>query len=196
MAIRVDKVVKGNLVDHTHGTEELPILVDTKANIIATASPDSGHIAFATDVNRLYVYDGTNWQECAVVFKPRTSGVVPGYEKNSSLSGYGDEYISDKTLHNIQIKGHPATKSRGSFWLDTTVEPNVLHLYTDSEKTVMIDFTFENDELEHEPVVDAPIDVWSGNSNQLGANGLPLYQEYQQSMGAYPVPILIDGGTF
>lgn len=119
-----------------------------------------------------------------------------GYEQNSSIDGITADYISDKTLHNIAIKGHPATKQVGSFWLDTTVTPAVLHIYTDGEtRDIKIDFTTEDDELEHQPL-EFTIDVWSGNSNQLGCNGLPLVQGYKVSQGPYPVPILIDGGTF
>lgn len=195
MAIRVDKVVKGNLVDHTHGTEELPILVDTKANIIATASPDSGHIAFATDVNRLYVYDGTNWQECAVVFKPRTGAVDIGYEQNSSLTGYGEDYITQKRLSNVAIGGNNTTET-GAIRIDVTNDPVTFEIYLKDEwQTILYDMTYENDDFRHTPL-DYEIQVWSGNSVLLGNNGLPIVQEYKASMGAYPVPILVDGGSF
>lgn len=169
--------------------------VDTRANILAKTH-EAGKLYFASDTSRLIYDDGTNWQESAIVFKPRTGGYDKGYEKNSSLAGYGDSYISDKTLHNIQVLGHPATKATGSFWLDTTVTPSVLHIYANgATKDIKIDFTTANSELEHQPE-DYTIDVWSGNSNQKGLNGLPLVQEYKTSMGAYPVPILVDGGSF
>lgn len=119
-----------------------------------------------------------------------------GYEKEGSVDGITQDYITGKDLHNIRVLGHPRAKETGSFWLDTTVTPNVLHIYTDGvTRDIKIDFTTENNELEHQPF-DYVIDVWSGNSNQLGANGLPLVQEYQTSIGAYPVPLLIDGGSF
>lgn len=181
--------------DTMNGRLDGYILVNTRANIIAT-TPASNTLAYSTDYERFYVFDGSSWQETAVVFKPRTGGYDKGYEKNSSLAGYGDSYISDKTLHNIQVLGHPATKTTGSFWLDTTVTPSVLHIYANgATKDIKIDFTTANNELEHLPD-SYTIDVWSGNSNQLGNNGLPLVQEYKASMGAYPVPLLINGGTF
>jgi hypothetical protein len=40
------------------------------------------------------------------------------------------------------------------------------------------------------------IEVNSGNSDNLGLNGLPIVQNYKVSMGAYPIPLEIDGGTF
>ena len=160
MTIRVDKVVKGNIVDHQHEVEDV-------------TGGDARYLRRANDSTK-----------------------DQGLEQDSSVDGITADYISDKTLHNIRVLGHPATKDTGSLWLDTTVTPNVLHIYTDDEeKVIKIDFTTENSELEHQPD-EYTIDVWSGNSNQLGVNGFPLVQEYKTSMGAYPVPILIDGGTF
>ncbi len=119
-----------------------------------------------------------------------------GYEQDSSKDGITADYISDKTLHNVALKGHPATKQVGSIWFDTTVTPAVFYAYLNGvNNTIKYDFTTASSELEHTPL-SYLIDVWSGNSNQLGNNGLPLVQEYLPSMGANPVPILIDGGDF
>ena len=35
---------------------------DTKANILARSGDATGVIAFGTDTNNIYVFDGTNWQ--------------------------------------------------------------------------------------------------------------------------------------
>lgn len=169
-------------------------IVDTKENIIAT-TPDSNAIAFGTDTGRFYFYDGTNWQESAIILKPRTGAKDIGYEQNSSLSGYGEDYISRKRLSNVSIGGNNNPEN-GAIRIDVTNDPDTFEIYLRGEwQTVMYDLTYETDDFRHIPL-DFPIQVWSGNSVQLGNNGLPLVQEYQTSRGAYPVPILVDGGSF
>lgn len=79
---------------------------------------------------------------------------------------------------------------------DFSSVPSVLKIYADDEwKTIMIDFTMGNSELEHHPE-SLDIDVWSGNSNALSLSGIPQFKEYRTDMGAYQTPLAVDGGTF
>lgn len=167
---------------------------DTKANILAT-TPENGQVAYATDVERFYVYDGSDWQESAVHFSVRSDKKNMGYEQDESGKGYGDDYITDKNLHNIALRGNNRTVV-GALRIDVTQDPDTFEIYlSDDWQTILYDLTVENDEFEHTPLSET-IDVWSGNSNLVGLSGLPIVQEYKVSMGAYPVPRTISGGTF
>ena len=194
MGVRFDKI-QSKLTMHDHDD-----LYHTKTVLASTGANDGASLIGIEDAAGEYTATTVEGLiiELASRFVRKTNPTQKdqGYEQNSSKDGITADYISDKTFHNIAIKGHPATKQVGSFWLDTTVTPSVLHIYTNgATRDIKIDFTTVNSELEHQPLEFA-IDVWSGNSNQLGVNGLPLVQEYKASQGAYPVPILIDGGTF
>jgi hypothetical protein len=42
----------------------------------------------------------------------------------------------------------------------------------------------------------AAINIFSGNSVMLGLNGRPIIQGYRVSLGCFPPPQIISGGTF
>ena len=114
------------------------------------------------------------------------------------MRGYGDGYISDKTLAFVRLS-EQAKEEDGA----VRIKQGAFQAYINGGwQTVVSNFRFREDanggyELEHKRVgFEWWIEVNSGNSDLLGLNGLPLVQQYKVSMGAYPVPLQLDGGTF
>jgi hypothetical protein len=120
-----------------------------------------------------------------------------GFSQNSDKRGYGNDYISEKDLNYCTIGFN-----------DNTVDGNIrtsaagkLEFYTSgSYGEVVVGFKFRetNDgefSFQHQPGgFDSWIDIATGNSENVGLNGLPVTQAYQTSMGAYPVRDSIFGG--
>ena len=121
-----------------------------------------------------------------------------GTKQDSDLRGYGDKYISNKTIAYSRISS-AAFNEEGAI----RIKDNVFQAYIGSEwQDVVTNFRFREDEngnfeLEHKPIgFTGWIEVNSGNSDLPGLNGLPITQNYATSMGAYPVPLTLDGGIF
>lgn len=194
MGVKFDKIQSKLLLhDHDDLYHTKSVLASTGANdgVSLLGIEDAAGEYTATNQEALNAELGTRF-----IRKTNKTAKDQGYEQSSSIDGITADYISDKTLHNVALKGHPGTKQVGSIWTDNTVTPSVLYIRLNGvDNTIKYDFTTASSELEHTPL-SYLIDVWSGNSNQLGNNGLPLVQEYKTSMGAYPVPLLIDGGSF
>jgi hypothetical protein len=121
-----------------------------------------------------------------------------GTIQTSDVRGYGLDYISEKTLAYCRI-GASAFDEEGA----VRIKNKVFQTYIDGAwQDVVTNFRFREDangdyELEHKPIgFQWWIEVNSGNSDNLGLNGLPIVQNYKVSMGAYPIPLEIDGGTF
>ena len=121
-----------------------------------------------------------------------------GQVQTSDARGYGLDYVSEKTLAYVRLSS-AAFDEEGA----VRIKDNVFQTYMDGTwQDVVTNFRFREDEngeyeLEHKPVgFEWWIEVNSGNSDNLGLNGLPIVQNYKVSMGAYPVPLEIDGGTF
>jgi hypothetical protein len=121
-----------------------------------------------------------------------------GLKQDNDLRGYGNDYISNKTIAYSRISS-AAFDEEGAI----RIKDNVFQTYIGSEwQDVPTGFRFRQDsngnyEFEHKPTgFDLWIEVSSGNSDILGLNRLPLVQQYAVSMGAYPVPLQLDGGTF
>jgi hypothetical protein len=121
-----------------------------------------------------------------------------GAKQDNDLRGYGDGYISNKTIAYSRLSG-AAFDEEGAI----RIKDNVFQAYINGDwQDVVTNFRFREDEngnfeLEHKPIgFTGWIEVNSGNSDLLGLNGLPITQNYATSMGAYPVPLQLDGGTF
>lgn len=175
------------------------ITVDTKANIIASF-PTEDAIAFASDVFRYYIWiaDESKWYESPVNYGLK-SGVDIGVEQDSSLAGYGLDYISDKRLSHVLV-GSSDRDEEGSI---RAVDGNFQIYLNGVWNDIVINFRFREDsiagtyELEHKPVgLDFWYEVASGNSNKLGIDGKPIAQQYTVSMGTYQPDLIIDGGAF
>lgn len=175
------------------------ILKDTKANILA-ATATAGRLAYATDTYEFYVADGTNWRKApfALVSEPQAPDM--GYLQDSSRIGYGTNYVTDKLVANCQIGSNAKTTLADG---DVRVSSGALQVYLSGAwKDVVTGFRLREDDsgylvFEHKPTgMTEWLEINSGNSNTLGLNGLPMIQQYGASMGAYPVPLHVDGGTF
>ena len=181
------------------------LISDTTANILATANKGN-QIGVSTDTpsdssqKHVFVDDGTDWLRLELPATIDAAAPDMGLTDESGKQGYHPDYITDKTLHNIRILGSVLTDN-GSLRLDTTQDPPVLELYkvnvdaeTEGFEDILTDINFAlENELTHKPLSER-IDVWSGNSNLVGLNGRPIITQYQVSMGAYPPPLVIDGG--
>lgn len=206
MPVTVDKLL-GKVLLHAHkeadisDLDKFALTQDTRANILAT-TPTTDVLAFATDSHEFFLYDTTNstWRIAPLELESESSGIDMGAYTASGLgvsdrAGYYKDAITDKTLHNIVLKGSSRTVV-GGLRIDTTQDPDTFEIYLgDAWQTILYDLTVEDNEFEHTPLSEE-IDVWSGNSNLLGLNGVPIIQEYKVSMGAYPAPRIISGGTF
>lgn len=170
------------------------MIIDTRANILASPAT-SGAFAFATDTGKFYIANGSVWKEGEIKMQTDAQAPDMGYEAESAKGGYGADYVTDKWLANCIIGGNARTVN-GGIRIDSTQDPDTFEMYLrDVWQTILYDLTYENSEFEHTPLSEM-IDVWSGNSNSLGLNGLAIVQEYRVSMGAMPVPRTIHGGSF
>lgn len=177
------------------------IVVDTLEDILQIA-PDEGLLAFATTVSdtnltrvdRFYVADGSDWKETPLKLNTRSSFDM-GINPVTPLSGYGEDYLTDKVLHTVAI-GINHDPRNGSLQVNETEDPDTLEVYLrDRWNTIIYDLTTADGDFRHTPLSEE-IYVWSGNSVSTGLNGLPIVQQYQVSMGAYPHPVQVSGGTF
>jgi hypothetical protein len=187
------------LADYVDDMPVALITVDTRANILS-AAPSSGKIAYANDIKRFFVADGTSWLQVV------PNGAVAdsqspdmGAEADSARTGYGDDYISDKAINACTIGANGVAVNGGV--KVTTV--GVLYFYsaaTDSWQAIVANFVLQEDSanqhtLEHAPVgFSNYIEIMTGQSlNNLGLNGLPLTNAYKTSLGPYPFPTVIGG---
>jgi hypothetical protein len=153
----------------------------------------------ATDVNRLYFWDGVEWHEGPIAFTATIANPDIGAEQDSSLQGYGPDYVDSKVLTRVKF-GDAANDEAGAVRYNAT--DLSFQVYSAGVwNDVVIGFRFREDddeyELEHRPIgFDLWYEVMSGNSDILGIDGRPLIQQYSSSMGAYQRDLQIDGGTF
>lgn len=183
------------LADNDH--PQYVLVSDTRTNILAS-SPTVRTVALSTDTLEMFVWDGAAWYVAPLelIAQPNAidMGLTPPMVVNDR-AGYSADYITDKTIYNSAI-GSNANTDEGS----VRTSSGVLQAYLNGVwADVVTGFRFREDsagyyELEHRPVgFDWWIEIMSGNSDELGLNGLPLMQQYQVSMGAYPVHEQIVG---
>lgn len=181
----------------TNQTDLVDYIAEQIADIPTPATPtlqivtDEG----ATTTNTIQV-DGLTVTGAFKNYDEATPDI--GAKQDNDLRGYGDKYISNKTIAYSRI-GSAAFDEEGAI----RIKDNVFQTYIGGAwQDVVTNFRFREDEngnfeLEHKPIgFTGWIEVNSGNSDLLGLNGLPITQNYATSMGAYPVPLTLDGGTF
>lgn len=173
---------------------------DTEANIVAS-TPTINLVKISTDTKRIFVGNGTNWLVGSGYFATDLGVPDIGAIQSSNRSGYGQEYISDKRISNSSIGSNAETVDGGVRFNETGLEgePSLQTYYGSAWNNIVAGFNFKEVDavLEHTPIgYVLRIAVFSGNSDLLGLNGLPIVQGYKVSMGAYPVPAQINGGTF
>lgn len=174
----------------------------TTEDALLAITPATVSIGYATDTARLFIWDGSTWYQVPVKAVTTTSspdmGMPPGMVENAR-TGYGVDYIADKSLNYVTI-GSGANSVNGAFRLSSS---GTFQIYANGVwNDIVINFRLREDstngyEFEHKPIgFNEWIEIFSGNSNTLGMNGLPIIQQYKTSMGAYPVPLVLNGGTF
>lgn len=177
-------------------------IVVSDLKTILQMSPTATLIAFATTisstdstpVNRMYVSTGTAWRESTLPFDDRST-IDMGFNPINSLLGYEADSFTDKIGYNFAIGGSQRT-TNGGLRIDVTQSPDTFEVrLRDQWNKIIYDFTIELGYFTHTPLSEA-IKVWLGDSVSLGLNGIPIIQQYQVSMGAYPVPTPLSGGTF
>ena len=170
--------------------------VDTKANILASTAT-SGKLAYSTDTNEFFTGNGSVWEAVPFALVPQSANPAMGAIKDSSLIGYGVDYISDKAL-NYNTIGSNGNPVMGGFRVTTG---GVFQVYANGQwNNVVINFTLREDPtfgyaFEHQPEGFTEwIDVMTGQSlENLGLNGLPLTNGYQSVQGCMGVPSVIGG---
>ena len=188
----------GNISGNINNQDDLIDLIDNQIGSIPT--PPTPTLQSVTD-------EGTTTDNSIEVGGLTVTTPIKNYNPNlpdigpkqyNELRGYGDGYISNKTIAYSRISS-AAFDEEGAI----RIKDNVFQTYIGGEwQDVPTGFRFRQDsngnyEFEHKPTgFDLWIEVSSGNSDILGFNGLPLVQQYAVSIGAYPVPLQLDGGTF
>jgi len=173
------------------------LVSETRANILAS-SPALRTVALSTDTLEMFVWNGSAWYVAPLELIEQGNTADMGLlhpTVANDRAGYSAEYITDKTIYNSAIGGNDNTDEGGIRVSDSTYQAYLNGVWND----IVLGFRFREDdngayELEHRPIgFDWWIEVMSGNSDELGLNGLPLAQQYSVSMGAYPAHQQIVG---
>jgi len=172
------------------------LIVNTR-DAIVSLTPTSGQVAFSTDTNRFYVADGTSWQESSISFKVRSHNKTDrGALKDSAQSGYGQGYITAKSLHNIVVLGNNFQEFGA---LRSVVDPEsgvqVFQVFLNGQwNTLPIDIMFVGVDANYvHNIGSTVIEIHSGNSIDRGLNGLSRVLQYKRSRGAIPYAREING---
>ena len=156
---------------------------------------NQGEMAYATDTNEFFIFNGTQWQKIPFVLVSDSSNPDMGKIQTSSRIGLGTDYITDKSLLNCYIGSNTLTDN-GAIRVNVENDPDTLEIYLRGVwNTILYDFTTAYGDLRHTPLTHQ-IDVWSGDSSGLAPNGRPFINEYKISMGGNPPPQTINCGEF
>lgn len=181
--------------DNPHG--QYVLMSATRAAILAS-TPTLRSAALSTDTLEMFIWDGSTWYVAPLELIEQANAVDMGLQPpmvQNDRAGYSADYITDKSIFNSRVLGSDVDEE-GSI----RTSSGELQVYLSGEwQTAVTGFRFREDdnggyELEHRPIgFDWWIEVLSGNSDELGLNGLPLAQQYSASMGAYPAHVQIVG---
>lgn len=195
----------GALMMHAHAdisaTIPAAVLQSTRANILATSAA-TVRFAVATDNPNIYggyemfFANGTAWYELPFRIYLWSAPDLGAYQ-DSVRNGYGPDYVTDKRLSNVSVGDNAATATGGIRFNQTTSKFQVY--YNSAWNDAVIGLTMQeatDRRLQHKPSgLSEYYDAMSGNSQTLGLNNLPIVQQYNASMGAYPPPQIVDGGN-
>lgn len=186
----------------TYMNSFMPFHSDTEENITAL-TPSTAALAFTTDTEQFYLYDGSEWWEFASWLNTNNSLPDMGYVDDSNRSGYGRDYITDKLLSNVKISGNGPSELGG---IRITTDPNdstrkVFQIYINGAwETILVGINIFQDTTNEDVFFDdfgSDISIISGDSTTiLDINGTPMIQAMATSMGALQPQQSINGGTF
>lgn len=174
---------------------------DTEKNILAL-TPTLGLIAWATDLGQLMVANGTNWYVDSSYLTKNLQNPDVGGIQGSNRIGYGQTYVTDKTISNSALGDNANTTGGGVRYNPTGNggSPSIQAYLAGAWRNFVsnLNEVEVNAVLEQAPPVGytQTIQVFSGNSTLLGLNGLPIIQGYVACVGAYPGQPQVNGGTF
>jgi hypothetical protein len=157
----------------------------------------------------MFLWSGTVWKEGSQYFATRNANPNMGSEQDENVADYGLNYINSKRLSNVKIGDYNNT-------LGATTDSNgAIKGYQDSvtgkyemafwDRTTLLWRRFlagvalRNDLVNQQLVTDDYIyiiNLFTGNSQLLDPNGVPVIQRGQTSMGDYQPAILLNGGSF
>ena len=173
----------------------LPITEYADLSTLLTAAPAVAELGVTIDHRQLFLWDGTEWFEFPFSIHERST-LDMGAVEGSSRNGYGPDYVTDKSLHNMRLLQSTINAEGGIRTVPQSTDPPKFQVYLrDAWNDILYDLTTQFGDLRHIPLSE-PIQVFSGNSIVVGLNGLPVVQQYQVSMGALPDALTINGGIF
>lgn len=191
----------GAVMLHAHTEIPAAVLQDTRANILATSAA-TVRFAVATDQPdtysgyELWFANGAQWYRLPARLYLWSNPDMGAYQ-DSAPNGYGDTYITDKRLSNVSVGDNANTDTGGIRFNATTLKFQIYYSGAWQNAVVGITLTEGSDgRLEQQPQGKTEYyDAFSGNSQTVGLNGIPMSQQFKSDMGAYPDPLKIDGGN-
>lgn len=192
----------GNLSWASGGAAVLP--EDTIKNILAL-TPTTGLQAYATDAQQTLVADGAQWllDSSYSTAQPNARDMGPAFYSNRI--GYGQDYVTDKLIANCRIGyGSNAGTYDGDirFNIDIGTFGAYQQYSVGAWHNIVVGLVLTEQDDMSQAITQTPLGktedivVFNGDSVLLGLNGIPIEEGYIASMGAYPVPQLVSGGTF
>ena len=146
------------------------------------------------------IADGAAWWELSAYLAKHLPAPSMGSEQQSNRQGYAPDYVSDKVLANCAFGSNAILRDGAMRFNPDTGE---LQLYRGGAWAPLVsNFRFKETAqafyaLEQKPVgFTSWIEVFTGNGEALGLNGMPLIQGYRAAMGAFPAQPMIAGGSF
>ena len=165
-------------------------------------APTSGAVAWATDYEVLLVGNGTNWYVDSSYLTLQPQSPDPGVYAYSNRLGYGQTYLSNKEINHSTVGWNQYAKPGAIRYNPTGLggtSPSFQVYFSGAWNNLVANLNLSENSavLEQQPVgYVLTYDVYSGNADELGNNGLPLVQGYQATPGAYPLKLAVDGGSF
>ena len=108
----------------------------TQQNITKfTTIVNQGEMAYATDTNEFFIFNGDNWRKIPFVLVEDSAEPDMGVEQTSSRIGLATDYITDKTIAHSKVGANDNTTEgsiryiqpnfqiyRNSAWVNLTVD--------------------------------------------------------------------------
>jgi hypothetical protein len=178
-----------DLLDGQHASAFANLLVDTRANILATA-PTGDTIAISTDEPAFYVYSGSTWKRSPIPFGTPNTAISIGALPYNDDHGYGILDLSDKDLHNVVLKDYD-TNSRAAMEgalrkTALTSTTNAVQAYINGAWRTLLAYTAAQEDA---------IMLWTDAWQTYDMWGKNIIHGSKVDMGAFSSDHLIDGGV-
>lgn len=179
-----------------------PVLVDSREDLEAI-DPAVNRVAFSSDYQYIYIYTDGYWYQGTSPFTKIDTSVEGnpdmGVEQNSSPIGVYKDMTTWHALANCWVVEGSGYEREGVI----RKYNGEFQIYLNSQwNSIVINFRFREDstggyELEHNPVgLDYWYQVATGNSDELGLDGKPMFIQYDCDMGCENSDLVLYGGDF